>query len=405
MPRLFATTRLGLTSTGLLSYRHADGENPKPPPPPSLRMPAPATPSWRASTRSRPIPRRCSTGCCGRSRSRRRSRVRRGCSKRCATRASAAASVCARSWWWRPPPCSASRREQALMAGAALECVHCYSLAHDDLPAMDNDDLRRGQPTAHKAFDEATAILAGDGLLTFAFDILARPRDPSRRGGADRAGRRRSRAPPASAAWWAARCSTSRPKAASTARRPALGEQRGHDLAGDEDRRAAALRAAWPARFSGEAAPANTSALERYGAALGRAFQIADDLLDVEGDAARSARRPARMRRPERRPWWAFSASPTPAPGSMAWSTRPSGRSPRSAPTPPCSRRPPGSWPTGGRRSEPLRIVGVTGTASPIRQGPHPNARKCAVELTLIRPVRAQVSNLTDNCPGIALKV
>src|SRR5437764_9833049 len=66
-------------------------------------------------------------------------------------------------------------RSQALMAGAALEFVHCYSLAHDDLPAMDNDDLRRGRPTAHKAFDEATAILAGDGLLTLAFDILARP--------------------------------------------------------------------------------------------------------------------------------------------------------------------------------------------------------------------------------------
>ena len=66
-------------------------------------------------------------------------------------------------------------RQHALMAGAALECVHCYSLVHDDLPAMDNDALRRGQPTAHKAFDEATAILAGDGLLTFAFDILSRP--------------------------------------------------------------------------------------------------------------------------------------------------------------------------------------------------------------------------------------
>src|SRR5271169_1984785 len=66
-------------------------------------------------------------------------------------------------------------RRQALMAGAALECVHCYSLVHDDLPAMDNDALRRGQPTAHKKFDEATAILAGDGLLTFAFDILSRP--------------------------------------------------------------------------------------------------------------------------------------------------------------------------------------------------------------------------------------
>ena len=65
-------------------------------------------------------------------------------------------------------------RERALMAGAALESMHCYSLVHDDLPAMDNDDLRRGQPTTHKAFDEATAILAGDALLTFAFDVVAR---------------------------------------------------------------------------------------------------------------------------------------------------------------------------------------------------------------------------------------
>ena len=61
---------------------------------------------------------------------------------------------------------------QALRTGAALECIHCYSLVHDDLPAMDDDDLRRGKPTCHIAFDEATAILAGDGLLTFAFEIL-----------------------------------------------------------------------------------------------------------------------------------------------------------------------------------------------------------------------------------------
>src|SRR5581483_946540 len=66
-------------------------------------------------------------------------------------------------------------RPHALMAGAALECIHGYSLIHDDLPAMDNDDLRRGRPTVHKAFDEATAILAGDALLTFAFDVMARP--------------------------------------------------------------------------------------------------------------------------------------------------------------------------------------------------------------------------------------
>ncbi|MCA3573296.1 MAG: polyprenyl synthetase family protein [Aestuariivirga sp.] len=64
-------------------------------------------------------------------------------------------------------------RQYSLRAGAALECVHCYSLVHDDLPAMDDDDLRRGKPTTHKAFDEATAILAGDALLTYAFEILS----------------------------------------------------------------------------------------------------------------------------------------------------------------------------------------------------------------------------------------
>jgi farnesyl diphosphate synthase len=61
---------------------------------------------------------------------------------------------------------------ESLMAGVAIELVHCYSLIHDDLPAMDDDDLRRGRPTVHKAFDDATAILAGDGLLTLAFSVL-----------------------------------------------------------------------------------------------------------------------------------------------------------------------------------------------------------------------------------------
>jgi len=65
-------------------------------------------------------------------------------------------------------------RDRALRTGAAVEFVHCYSLVHDDLPAMDDDDLRRGQPTTHKKFDEATAILAGDALLTLAFLALAR---------------------------------------------------------------------------------------------------------------------------------------------------------------------------------------------------------------------------------------
>lgn len=66
-------------------------------------------------------------------------------------------------------------RERALRAGAALEMIHCYSLIHDDLPAMDDADLRRGRPSVHKQYDEATAILAGDGLLTQAFEVLADP--------------------------------------------------------------------------------------------------------------------------------------------------------------------------------------------------------------------------------------
>jgi farnesyl diphosphate synthase len=66
--------------------------------------------------------------------------------------------------------------DQALQCAVAVEMIHCYSLIHDDLPAMDDSDLRRGRPTVHKAFDEATAILAGDGLLTEAFAVLADPR-------------------------------------------------------------------------------------------------------------------------------------------------------------------------------------------------------------------------------------
>src|ERR1700743_700296 len=95
-------------------------------------------------------------------------------------------------------------REAALLAGAALECIHCYSLIHDDLPAMDNSDLRRGRPTLHKQTDDATAILAGDGLLTLAFDIITRdeiPRDPTLRLLLTRA---RGCAPPAVPAAWGA---------------------------------------------------------------------------------------------------------------------------------------------------------------------------------------------------------
>ena len=140
-------------------------------------------------------------------------------------------------------------RQHALMAGAALECVHCYSLVHDDLPAMDNDDLRRGQPTAHRAFDEATAILAGDGLLTFAFDILSRLQthpDPAVRV----------------------------ELVSALARASGVGGMVGGQML---DLAAEGL---------GSATPLQRQALERFGSAVGQAFQIADDLLDLEGDPA-----------------------------------------------------------------------------------------------------------------------
>ena len=107
-----------------------------------------------------------------------------------------------------------------LRAAAALEMIHCYSLVHDDLPALDNDDLRRGRPTTHKAYDEATAILVGDGLLTYAFDVTADPADACRSGDPRRA---RPCARPrraGSAVWSAARCSISKPKPRQSRIRP-----------------------------------------------------------------------------------------------------------------------------------------------------------------------------------------
>jgi farnesyl diphosphate synthase len=176
------------------------------------------------------------------------------------------------------------KREQALMAGAAIELVHCYSLVHDDLPAMDNDDLRRGRPTAHKQFDEATAILAGDGLLTFAFDVLARPQ--THRHAAVRIA-----------------------LVTGLARAAGLGGMVGGqmlDLAaegrfgkrdtpqGEKDvltlqamKTGAILKFCCVAgAILGNAPKAKRDAIARYGQVIGQAFQIADDLLDVEGDAA-----------------------------------------------------------------------------------------------------------------------
>jgi farnesyl diphosphate synthase len=170
-------------------------------------------------------------------------------------------------------------------AGAALELVHCYSLIHDDLPAMDDDDLRRGRPTVHKAFDEATAILAGDALLTLAFDVMGDA--PTHPDGATRA----------------ALC-------VGLARASGLGGMAGGqmlDLAaesaptpldGPAIERLQAMKTGALLRFSIDAgailaqapSPARAS-LSRCGRALGAAFQVADDILDAEGDEAKLGKR------------------------------------------------------------------------------------------------------------------
>ena len=103
----------------------------------------------------------------------------------------------------------------AARAAAAVELVHCYSLVHDDLPAMDDDELRRGRPTCHIEFDEATAILAGDGLLTLAFEVLAA--EATHPEAAVRvASSQHSPRPRVPRAWWADRCATSRPRRAAS---------------------------------------------------------------------------------------------------------------------------------------------------------------------------------------------
>jgi farnesyl diphosphate synthase len=176
--------------------------------------------------------------------------------------------------------------QNALMAGAALECVHCYSLVHDDLPAMDNDDLRRGQPTAHKAFDEATAILAGDGLLTFAFDILSRQEthaDPRVRIELVMALARASGVGGMAGGQMLDLAAEGR----FVQNRAAL------EFSEKDVRTLQAMKTGALLRFACEAGgilaaarPEQRVALERYGAAVGQAFQIADDLLDLEGDPA-----------------------------------------------------------------------------------------------------------------------
>jgi farnesyl diphosphate synthase len=170
-------------------------------------------------------------------------------------------------------------------AGAAIECVHTYSLIHDDLPAMDDDDLRRGRPTAHRAFDEATAILAGDALHTLAFEILADPRtDP------DAEIRVRLSAGLARAAGLAGMVGGQMLDIEAETAPASFSREK---IAGLQAMKTGALL-----RFSVEAgarlagaSPASGAALSAYGRAVGAAFQVADDLLDAEGDTATLGKR------------------------------------------------------------------------------------------------------------------
>ncbi len=167
--------------------------------------------------------------------------------------------------------------EAALRVAAALECVHCYSLIHDDLPAMDDDDLRRGQPTVHKAFDDATAILAGDALLTLAFDILADEATvlPAER----RVALVLALARAAGAGGMVGgqtldlEAERSRPDEAGIIRLQAM-------------KTGALIRFACEAgAIIGGAAQEDRERLAEFGSAIGLAFQLADDLLDLTADA------------------------------------------------------------------------------------------------------------------------
>jgi farnesyl diphosphate synthase len=166
----------------------------------------------------------------------------------------------------------------ALRAAAAVEMLHCYSLVHDDLPAMDDSDLRRGRPTAHKQFDEATAILAGDGLLTLAFEVLSHPATHPDAG--VRADLVHALAVAAGAAGMVG------------GQMIDLLAENNKDLDIGAITRLQRMKTGAIIAFSceagailGHAGPQARQALNAYAHDLGLAFQIVDDLLDAEGNA------------------------------------------------------------------------------------------------------------------------
>jgi geranylgeranyl diphosphate synthase type II len=174
-----------------------------------------------------------------------------------------------------------AKPERVLPAACALEALHTYSLIHDDLPAMDDDDLRRGRPTCHRAFDEATAILAGDGLLTLAFELLA--------GNARVAGVAPARALEALqllgvAAGGQGMVGGQMADLLGEGRRLTLGQLKAIHAGKTGALITVSLEIG--AVLAG-AKPVQRKALAVYGRHIGLAFQVADDILNVEGDAAK----------------------------------------------------------------------------------------------------------------------
>jgi geranylgeranyl pyrophosphate synthase len=163
----------------------------------------------------------------------------------------------------------------ALAAAAAVELVHTYSLVHDDLPCMDDDDLRRGRPTVHRAFDEGTAVLVGDGLLTLAFEVLAEAPHP----------------PDVRIAMVAALAKAAGPAGMVAGQAADVGLGGAvttvDQLARLHGGKTGALLTASAVLggLSAHAGPATLDALRAYGRAVGMAFQLADDVLDADQDA------------------------------------------------------------------------------------------------------------------------
>jgi farnesyl diphosphate synthase len=167
-------------------------------------------------------------------------------------------------------------QDRAILPAAGIEALHAYSLVHDDLPCMDDDDLRRGEPTVHIKWDEATAVLAGDALQSLAFELVT---DPLVGTGEVRADLARSLAQAAGAKGMV--LGQALDIAAETAEVPLTLEE----ITRLQQGKTGAL-IAWAAMAGPRLAKTDTGPFAAYSEALGLAFQIADDILDVEGDAA-----------------------------------------------------------------------------------------------------------------------